>query len=278
MKLAIIADIHANLPALEAVAAHIEAWQPDHVLVAGDTVNRGPRPAECLQFVQHKQHTADWRVTIGNHEEYVIAQDRPDCPREGPHFEMHRLTYWTYAQLNYDVRDLEALPFQHSLTAPDGGEIRVTHASMRGTRHGLYPDMPNDEIAARMQPYPALLAVGHTHLPFVRTVDGITVINVGSVGLPFDGDRRACYGQLTWHRGLWYAEVARIPYDRHTAEQDFFDSGFMEGTGPIGRLVLDEWRRSGSHLYHFTKDYRAPIMTGELSVEEAVTAYYPGLR
>ena len=48
MKIAVLADIHGNLPALEAVAAHVEAWQPDRVIVAGDLVNRGPRPLECL--------------------------------------------------------------------------------------------------------------------------------------------------------------------------------------------------------------------------------------
>ena len=55
MKLAVLADIHANWPALQAVTEHLEAWQPDQVIVDGDTVNRGPRPAECLRFVQDRQ-------------------------------------------------------------------------------------------------------------------------------------------------------------------------------------------------------------------------------
>ena len=72
MKLAVLADIHANLPALHSVASHIEAWQPDGVVLAGDVVNRGPRPLECLRFVQEKQRAAGWGVVRGNHEEYVM--------------------------------------------------------------------------------------------------------------------------------------------------------------------------------------------------------------
>ncbi|HEX7974983.1 MAG TPA: metallophosphoesterase, partial [Anaerolineales bacterium] len=72
MKLAVLADIHANYVALQAVAAHIQAWQPDAVIVAGDVINRGPRPAECLHFVLEKEKTEGWRLVRGNHEDYVI--------------------------------------------------------------------------------------------------------------------------------------------------------------------------------------------------------------
>ena len=79
MKLAVIADIHANLPALRAVLDHVDAWQPDAVVVAGDIVNRG-LGAECLRLVLERQRLAGWRLVLGNHEEYVIAQSRPDAP------------------------------------------------------------------------------------------------------------------------------------------------------------------------------------------------------
>jgi predicted phosphodiesterase len=51
MKLAVLADVHANWQALQAVAADLERWQPDRVVVAGDVINRGPRPLECAKFV-----------------------------------------------------------------------------------------------------------------------------------------------------------------------------------------------------------------------------------
>ena len=84
MKLAVLADIHGNFPALQAVTAHLEQWQPDRVVVAGDIVNRGPRSLDCLRFVQHKQDTQGWITVRGNHEDYVVSQAQPDTPRSGP--------------------------------------------------------------------------------------------------------------------------------------------------------------------------------------------------
>ena len=73
MKIAVLADIHGNMPALERVTTHIEAWGADQVIVAGDVVNRGPQPRTCLQFVEDKQQSAGWQVVRGNHEDYVLV-------------------------------------------------------------------------------------------------------------------------------------------------------------------------------------------------------------
>jgi 3',5'-cyclic AMP phosphodiesterase CpdA len=74
MKFAILSDIHGNLPALQAVAAHIEAWQPDHTIVNGDIVNLGPDSVECWQFIETKQRSANWQITQGNHEANGIKE------------------------------------------------------------------------------------------------------------------------------------------------------------------------------------------------------------
>ena len=71
MKLAVLADVHANWPALQAVAADIERWQADRVVVAGDVINRGPRPVECADFVLVAAQSWPW--VRGNHEEYVLS-------------------------------------------------------------------------------------------------------------------------------------------------------------------------------------------------------------
>ncbi len=69
MKLAVLSDIHGNVPALQAVVEHVEAWGPDHVIVNGDIVNRGPYSLECLQAVQEKQAVQGWQLLRGNHED-----------------------------------------------------------------------------------------------------------------------------------------------------------------------------------------------------------------
>jgi predicted phosphodiesterase len=277
MKLAVLADIHGNYQALQTVAAHIEQWQPDMVVVAGDVVNRGPRPLECLQFVQQKVRSEGWLTVRGNHEDYVIEYTTPENVPVGIEFESFRSAYWTYQQLNGDVSALQAMPFKVDLAAPDGQPVRVVHASMRGTQDGIFPMTPDPELRDKIQDDhcqpPALVCVGHTHWPLIRTLDETLVVNVGSVGLPFDGDRRAAYGQLTWRQGRWQAEIIRLEYDRQQAERDFFESGYLEGGGPVVRLILDEFRIARPHLYRWTKDYQPLALSGELSLEETVIQY-----
>ena len=277
MKLAVLADIHGNYPALQTVAAHIEQWQPDAVVVAGDVVNRGPRPLECLQFVQEKQRSNGWLTTRGNHEDYVINYALPEETPVGLEFEIFRSAYWTYQQLGCNVSALRAMPFQVEMPSPDGRPVRVVHASMNGNRDGIFPKTPDEQLRAKIQSDqdrpPALFCVGHTHWPLVRTIDETLVVNVGAVGLPFDGDHRAAYGQLIWRRGRWQAEIVRLDYDRRQAEQDFFDSGYLEGGGILTRLILDEFHIARPHLFRWMVDYHPLVLAEELSLEEAVINY-----
>jgi predicted phosphodiesterase len=277
MKLAILADIHANLPALCAVLESIDAWQPDAVVVAGDIVNRGPRPAECLELVLERQRTAGWRLVLGNHEEYVLRHAQPGAARSGLEFEISRPGYWTLQHLDGQVAALAALPFQQSLAAPDGSEVRIAHASMRGTRDGIYPDTPADLLRLQIgRPRAALFAAGHTHLPLVRQLDSTLVVNVGAVGMPFDGDPRASYGQLTW-RGGWQAEIVRLGYDRRRTEQDYVDMGLLDNGGALTGLMLLELQDARSHLYRWRTAYEVPVRAGELTLEEAIERYLRAL-
>lgn len=273
MKLAILADIHGNFPALEAVTAHIEQWRPDKIVVAGDIVNRGPRSLDCLRFVQNKQRSHGWLTVRGNHEDYVITQAQSDTPRSGPVFETFRNVYWTYQQLNGDVSALAGMPLQQYLPGPNGQDVYITHASMLGIRNGIFIKTPDEELRRKIEPTAALFCVGHTHLPLIRCIDQTLVVNVGAVGLPFDGDTRACYAQAEWRDGHWSVEIIRLDYDRDQAERDFFETGFMTDSGALALLIYDEFCRARSHLYLWTELYQARVLAGEMSLEESVREY-----
>ena len=273
MKLAVLADIHANFASLQTVAEHIETWQPDWVVVAGDIVNRGPRPVACLRFVQEKQLHNGWLTVRGNHEDYVISCSAPDAPNCGPEYEIYRTGYWIYQQLNGDVAALEAMPFKQSLQTPNGNEARITHASMRGNRDGIYPETTDDELRQQIQPPAALLCVGHTHRPLIRQIDETLVVNVGAAGLPFDGDRRASYAQLTWQQGKWNAKIIRLGYDRQQTERDFYESGFMTESGALAPLILDEFHTARSRIYQWAEKYEAAVLVGEMTIEKSVEEF-----
>jgi predicted phosphodiesterase len=281
MKIAVLTDIHANFVALQAVSAQIEAWGPDRVFMAGDLVNRGPRPAECLRFVQEKMQSEGWQWVRGNHEDYVISQARKDIPHHGPHFEVHKASYWTYQQLGCDVSALKSMPFKQSLLDPGGHEVRIVHASMRGLRDGIYPETSDTALEAKIKGNssaspvtpPAVFCVGHTHRPLVRRLDSTLVVNAGSAGLPFDGDTRPAYAQLTYHKGKWNAEIVRVEYDLQAAERDFYTSGYLPDAGPLVELVLVELREARSQLYNWSIRYQDLAWRGEITMDDSVREF-----
>ena len=277
MKLAVLADIHANFIALETVADHIQRWQPDHVVVAGDMVNRGPRPRECLEFVLEKAKIDNWQLIRGNHEDYVISFAHPARISHDLEFELYRSAYWTYQQLAEDVSMLEKMINQVDLFAPNGDWVQIVHASVRSNRDGLFPENTEDQLRPKIyqdeQEPPAVFCTGHTHWPFVRWLDKTLVINVGSVGLPFDGDRRSAYAQITWDTGQWQAEIIRLDYDWHQTEQDFFETGYLAEGGPLVELILDELRIARPHLFRWTQQYERDVMAGQITIAESVPLF-----
>jgi len=276
MKIALLADVHGNLRALDAVAEDVAHWRADHVLMLGDVVNRGPRPRECLEFVLQRARKDGWRCVIGNHEEYVLREYRqPDRVR--PLREMFRASRWTGEQLgDAGVAAIEQWPFSAVLQFAEGGEVRAAHASMLHTRDGIFRETEPDEIRRKVgSPLPAAFCVGHTHIPLQRTLqpERALVVNAGSVGMPFDGDVRASYAQLEWRRDAWTARIVRLEYDRALAERDFADTGFLDEGGPHARVMRWEHRIARGLLFDWTRDYEAAVMNEELTMEQAVARF-----
>jgi predicted phosphodiesterase len=273
MKVAVLSDIHANLPALETVVEHIETWGPDQVIVAGDTVNRGPRPAECLNIILEMEKTRGWRSIKGNHEDYVISQSNSIVPEGNPVFEVHKASYWTYQKLNFDVSALAKMPFQYQIGDPTWLNGRVVHASMRGNRDGIYPETTDNELELQIGKPPLLFCVGHTHRPLIRSIGKTLVVNAGSIGLPFDGDRRLSYAQLTYSQGKWDAKIIRLDYDLNAAVSDFTVTGYIENAGPLSKLVLIELIHARSQLYNWTRLYQSQVLAGEITMQASVNDY-----
>ncbi len=274
MKLAILSDIHGNWPALEAVTADIDAWRPDLIVVNGDVVNSGPSNAVCWRHVRQRAAADGWIVLRGNHEEYVTEWAAPDMPREGVAHDLIRLSEWTYRQLGGDVAGLAVLPDRWSWVAPDGSLLAVMHASLLGSRAGIYPFTTDDEVQRKMVRGAAVFVTAHTHIPHRRRVDGTEVLNIGSVGVPGDGDGRASYGRLVWdRRGGWQIGIARVDYDRAAAERDYFASGFLAEAGPEAELDLVQFRAARDARTRWRAVYGDRVRGGEMSLADSVRRF-----
>jgi predicted phosphodiesterase len=271
MKVAIISDIHGNLPALKTAVSDIDQWQPDHVIVNGDIVNRGPLSADCLTLVLDRQQKQGWQMVRGNHEDYLLECEAGNLAENGPEAEINQFAYFAHAQLNGRAPILATFPKSVSLFAPDGSELRATHGSMRHNRDGIYLTSADDELRAQIAPPPAIFVTAHTHRPLIRHIDQTTVVNIGSVGASFDGDRRLSYGRFTWTQTEgWQVEIVRLPYDTNQIEKDYVTSGFLEGGGPLAQLMLLELRRAGGLIYRWASRYQDAVVNGDISLADSV--------
>ena len=272
MKLAVISDIHGNIPALEAVLEDIEKWQPDKVIVNGDAVNRGPYSLGVMEYLDRFLPAAS--KIQGNHETFILSFHQKDEDVENdPLFDLKKFTYWSYRQLGERVEELHTWHDSLSVINNVAGDVQITHASLLGNRRGVMPESSDDEILEKLTDSYPLNIISHTHRPFIRTINGCVYVNTGSVGQPFDNDPRASYGRFFADKNGWHSEIRRMTYNKRQAEQDCIDSGFLEMAGPIPHIIYRELLYSKVLLGPWMKRFAPALHNGEISVEKAVSLY-----
>jgi putative phosphoesterase len=224
MQIVLFSDIHGNAAALEAVLAHLRReTTPDMLLVAGDLVAYGPRPAEALALLHD---LPDARFVVGNTDLDVVQQQDASAQ-------------FTRSQLSTaDLAWLEALPFSQTVEVAPGHSLLVVHANPRNLHDHIKPDMS----PALLRPLLAgvsqeAIAVGHYHMPFVREFDGYTLVNVASVGMPRDGVPHATYVTLTHARNAWQVAHHRVPFDIQAVARDYAVVGFPDAEGMARKLL-----------------------------------------
>ena len=222
MRYALLSDIHANLPALEAVLADI-AQQPGlgATYHLGDLVGYAPWPNETVDLIR----MGGIPGVAGNYDSTVGTRYKHcGCKYEDPKQEAqsHESFAWTLAHVSEATRTfLAGLPFRIDLL-PAGGHAagpRVILVHGTPTLNTVYwtEDRPDDfclKMAAHAGAKPGdVLCFGHTHKPWHREVGGIHFVNTGSVGRPKDGDWRAGYVILPVGEGPVGVEFVRVEYD-----------------------------------------------------------------
>lgn len=272
MKIAILSDNHGNVPALQTVIEHIETWQPDHVIFNGDVVNRGPKSLKSWQIVYARHQNSGWLMTRGNHEDYVLLHEKeePNPNHTGIKAEINQNSRWTHQQVNGRCAELAALPDSHILTAPDGSKLIATHASWRSNRDGIYPHYDNDTIRQQITPMPAVFVTSHIHLAYIKQIDETILVNTGSAGQHCYGETRASYAQVIWRNGRWRAKIIRLNYDMAATERDFYQSGFLDETGPIAHLIFHEWKTGQVILPDWREHYLQAVLVGKIDLEASV--------
>lgn len=243
MQLAIISDIHANLPALEKVWKHLQQQQPDSVFCLGDLVNFAGWDNEVIEFIRSKNI-----ITLqGNHDEGIGY---------GKSF---RYSYKTEAQKQFGVASIErlkkiiteenkkflrALPFSLLLTFKFPYQtlrLALVHGSPFGNEDYVQADTSDEDLLMMLDDMKAdVLLMGHTHKPFHKAIYNEEenrkqyrhAVNVGSVGKPKHGNNKACYTIVDIDESISMSDPASvnvafhfIPYDVNSVLEKIHRSG-----------------------------------------------------
>lgn len=236
MKIALFSDIHANLPALNAVLADIDNRQPDAVYCLGDLVGYNIWPNEVIAEIRKRSIP-----TIAGNYDFGIGRSSDDCgcayktDEDKAHGKVS-ISY-TNETVGIDERTyLRTLPahirVEYKLN-DNIANLLLVHGSPRKINEYLFEDRDEKSMLRIMKDADAdIMCFGHTHKPYHRVVkddtDGVIkyrhAINIGSVGKPKDGDVRACYAILhidenyvTVGEKGFEVEFVRVEYDVETA-------------------------------------------------------------
>lgn len=226
-RLALISDIHANLPALEAVLADITKRDVFATYHLGDLVGYAPWADQVVALIRDR-HIAG---VSGNYDSTVATDYKHcGCKYEDPRQEeLSHVSYdWTRRHITAETKAfLGQLPFRLDIRLGGGHLPGPTLILVHGTPtlNTLYwtEDRP-DDFSLKMAHHAGaragdVIAFGHTHRPWHRTIDGIHFVNTGSVGRPKDGDWRAGYVILELEAGVITPETVRVEYDLERAAE-----------------------------------------------------------
>lgn len=254
MRLAVLADIHGNLPALEAVLADAQQHSVDGIIVAGDLVGSGP---QSIEVIRRLRSLRTWMIR-GNSENYFLDYDYGKSPDGWYTSYQWAVMRWSYHSLDRETLDfIASLPEQRIVTLDGAAPIRVVHGSLQSPSGRIFPDRDPTRLrcfreAGLLEPnwYPAgldaalaqidepVLVCGHTHIPWKQEHNGNLAFNPGAVCNPLDGDTRAQYALLTWQGDRWRVEHQAVDYNLDRIRTAFRESGLLAEGGAFARACL----------------------------------------
>ncbi len=248
MRLAVIADIHGNEPALDAVLRSIAKLRVDRLVVAGDVVNGGPDSRACWERVR----ALGCPVLRGNHERYVFDLGTERARPEWSTLQFAPVQY-AAAQVGDAYRkEMAACPTHLRLAeCPD---LLIVHASARNDQDVIYPGTKEEDLASMFAGTAERWIVrGHNHYSGVHLWGARRIVTAGAVGLPLDGNTRAQFVIMERKGGDWTVEHHAVLYDVAETLRRFRQSGYLEKAGPMAHLFYREVETASFHIVPFLK-------------------------
>lgn len=243
LTVAVLADIHGNLPALTAVLTDLRTQKYDQIVIAGDLAMNGPYPAETLACIR----ALAVPTIIGNVDLEVIEAEPSNST-----------AWWTQQKIGRaGVSYLAELPHSYRVSAPTSAseltDLLIVHATPRSAFDVLilepHPlgttfteETPQEEARRMLAGQRAdLIVYGHIHYASSGMVEDQPIVSIGSVGFPFDGNHAAAYALIAWDGLHWQITHRRVDYDYERVVAAVYASGQPFPDTYAQRLRQADW-------------------------------------
>ncbi|MBI9045985.1 MAG: YfcE family phosphodiesterase [Anaerolineaceae bacterium] len=220
MRIAIISDIHGNLPAFMAVMEAIKQLNIDTIWNLGDSVGYGPYPEEVLSYLQEKPILS----ILGNYDKKVLKFDQKKKKWKKTKSEKKFSAFkWASKNISNSNKEfLASLPEQLQFEL-SGKKIRLVHGTPNSSQEPLYPHTKEERFIKLSEQTPAdMILCGHSHQGFYKQINQTWFLNPGSVGRPDDGDYRASYMTIDLSQSDLSVQIHRSPYDLEKLVNHFY--------------------------------------------------------
>lgn len=221
MRIAIVSDIHGNRTAFEAVLADMRKTSPDVVLHGGDLADAGSSPVAIVDHIR----SFGWQGVVGNTDQMLTNPETfEEFANQSPKLQPLWAVLREMATATREALGEERLAWLRSLPiAQIHAPIALVHARPQSPWRAPIPEANDDELHSLYEPLgQSIVVYGHIHRPYIRSTSRMIVANAGSVGLPYDGDRRASYLLIDDYK----LEIRRVEYDLKSELGALSRSGF----------------------------------------------------
>ncbi len=243
MRIGIIADVHGNLAALDAVLAALAADPPDELVCLGDVAATGPQSRDVITRLRD----LDCHAVMGNTDAWLLSPPRTIDAADEDARRIDEIDRWCAAQITDEDRTfIRSFRSTIELPLPSDASLLCYHGSPRGFDDVIAATTPDEELAPMLAGHQAsIMAGGHWHFQMLRRYEDVILLNPGSVGLAYDlrpdgravVPARAEFALLTAEDGALAIELRRVPYDRDATVRAMFERGM-----PHAAWWSNDWR------------------------------------
>jgi putative phosphoesterase len=210
MNVAILSDIHGNIYALNAVISDIKSLNVSEIVFLGDLVINGPSPYEVFQDLRNlkpicwiKGNTDGWFAEISDEWSPTTKQEE----------KIYKNYIYTREHLDRESIDFLLKRPEKCFFETAGVTILAVHGSPRSISEGIGKNIPYNEIKKIFSNIEeSIIVSGHSHIPYIGKVANKVIFNVGSIGMPLDGDNRASYGMIKIKNQAPKCSIRRVTY------------------------------------------------------------------